>query len=292
MHTRRAVQSATEYHGPRSGARPREESPSCSRSSPSASPSPPRAKGISRDRLIPLSPCSRSFVPERSHSTSTRASAYAVSSVRLVASRSTLPPGTRGSQRCCSALVLAFQVFLGAAAWARVARVGTWMQRPATRGRSSHRRRRRRRAARPCRSTARRLCSARQAPRASTAHSEYVARLVAFVSPWRGRVLVVVSSLVSLLGCAGAQGSEVPAERGGGLLREGVPRHREAEAVSAEQNLTATPHSVFFYSVSFQTTRLCVCMELVPACLLFVSLIVKDPGEYKELHLRCGCCCD
>jgi hypothetical protein len=157
-------------------------------------------------------------------------------------------PDTRGRQRCCSALVLVFLVFLGAVARARVARVGTWMQSPATRGRSSHRRRRRRRAARPCRSTARRLFSARQAPpRASTAHSEYVARLVAFVLPWRGPVLV------TLLGCAGAQGSEVPAERGGGLLREGVPRHREKEAVSAEQSLTATPHSV-----SFQTTRLCL----------------------------------
>jgi hypothetical protein len=116
-------------------------------------------------------------------------------------------------QICCSALIVVFQVFLGAATWA-----GTRMQRLATRGHSSHRRRRRRRAAWPCCSAARRLCSARQALRASTTHSEYVAQLIAFVSLWRGHMFVVVSSLISVLGCAGAQGSEVPAERGGGLL--------------------------------------------------------------------------
>jgi hypothetical protein len=37
------------------------------------------------------------------------------------------------------------------------------------------------------------------------------------------RVLIVVSSLVSVLGYAGGQGSEVPVQRCGGLLREGVP---------------------------------------------------------------------
>jgi hypothetical protein len=107
-----------------------------------------------------------------------------------------------------------------------------WKQRPATRGRNSITGRRRRLAARPCRSTARRRGSACPAPRASTARSEYVAPLVGFLQPWRVAWRVHVENLrAGVLGCAaGAQGSEVPAERGGGLLREGVPRHRERGA--------------------------------------------------------------
>jgi hypothetical protein len=120
-----------------------------------------------------------------------------------------LVSGTRASSTSRSAAVFSSWSFKCA---------GTWMKSSATRGCSSNRRRRCRCAARPCCSVARRLCSTAQPPRASTTHSEYVAQLVAFVSPWRGRVLVVVSSLVSVLGCVGAQGSEVPVQRGGGLL--------------------------------------------------------------------------
>jgi hypothetical protein len=78
------------------------------------------------------------------------------------------------------------------------------MQRPATWGRSSHRRRRRRRAAWPCCSAARRLSSAPQASRTSTTHKSTLRNSLLLF-----RVLIVVSSLVSVLGYAGGQGSEV-----------------------------------------------------------------------------------
>jgi hypothetical protein len=76
----------------------------------------PRAKGRSRDGLIPLSPCSRAFVPGRLHSTTRPGRLYMLQFFGAAHRRESNHVATRG---CHGVLVLVFQPFLGVAAQAR-----------------------------------------------------------------------------------------------------------------------------------------------------------------------------